>query len=256
MKTKKAMTAKAILSWMIVSGVILVVAAFLAMHSINLFTFVFPVDQQQWAWMGFGLTGGGAIGYLVLFLFLAHSKLQKVISFSMMVICSIGEVLAAIFGMQIEGWRKSGWELAQNDVQTMLMVIGILAILHFFALITHFAGDKIIEMFGDEDGDGIPNYADEDYGALQNKPAPRTQPVPQPKPQPSNGQHPNWELDPFLQALKLTRQQAESIITNQNVQNPDQLYAWLKAYGVEQISISRKNFNRLYGELKGHKVNP
>lgn len=247
MKQKKAMSAKSIFAWMIVFAVILVVAAFLAMHSINLFTFVFPVDQQQWAWMGFGLTGGGAIGYLVLFLWLAHSKLQKVISFAMMVICSIGEVLAAIFGMQIEGWEKSGWQLQQHEVQSMLMVIGILAILHFFALITHFAGDKIIEMFSDDDGDGVPNAFDDDY-----KPAQQSKP--KAKPQPTNGQHPVWELDQFLKELNLTQQQAEAIITNQNVQNPDQFYNWLKAYDVEKINISRKNFNRLYGELRSQAV--
>ncbi len=245
MKVKNGLTAKSIFAWLIVFAVILVVAAFLAMHSINLFTFVFPLDQQQWAWMGFGLTGGGAIGYLVLFLWLAHSKLQKVISFSMMVICSIGEVLAAIFGMQIEGWKKSGWELQQNEVQTMLMVIGILAIMHFFALITHFAGDKIIEMFSDDDGDGVPNAVDPDYKPKTNKPGP----------QHSNGQYPVWELDQFLKELKLTQQQAEAIIHNNGVQNPDQFYNWLKAYGVEKINISRKNFNRLYGQLRS-KVNP
>jgi hypothetical protein len=242
------MKAKSIFAWLIVMAVILVVAAFLAMHSINLFTFVFPPDQQQWAWMGFGLTGGGAVGYLVLFLWLAHSKLQKVISFAMMVICSIGEVLAAIFGMQIESWTKSGWELKQNEVQSMLMVIGILAILHFFALITHFAGDKIIEMFQDDDGDGTPNAFDKDY-------QPKKQPAQKQKSQNNNGQYPNWELDAFLKKLNLTQQQAEAIIHNNGAQNPDQFYSWLKAYGVEQINISRKNFNRLYGQLRS-KVNP
>lgn len=250
MKTKKAMTAKGILAWIIVSGVILVVAAFLAMHSINLFTFVFPIDQQQWAWMGFGLTGGGAVGYLVLFLWLAQTKLQKVISFSMMIICAIGEVLAAIFGMQIEGWKKSGWELAQGDVQTMLMVIGILAILHFFALIAHFAGDKIIEMFGDEDGDGIPNYADDDYKAT--KPDQR-----RPSHQPVNGKKPQihtYNLPDFLKAIKMDGDAFRAFL----IETDTVTMAWqvLRDDGILPIDITHRNFNELAMQVMGQKANP
>jgi hypothetical protein len=137
-----------------------VVAAFLALHSINLFRFVFPPDQQYLAWMGFGLTGFGAISYLIMFLWEGGTVLQKSVSLGMAVICSIGEVLAAVFGMQIESWTKAGFTLTENDFTTMLLVIGILSIAHFFALITYFAGDKIGELFTDKDGDGIPDIVD------------------------------------------------------------------------------------------------
>jgi hypothetical protein len=137
-----------------------VVAAFLALHSINLFQFVFPPDQQYLAWLGFGLTGFGAVAYLIMFLWEGGTTLQKSVSLAMAVICSIGEVLAALFGMQIESWKKAGFALTQNDFTTMLMVIGILSIAHFFALITYFAGDKIGELFTDKDGDGIPDIVD------------------------------------------------------------------------------------------------
>lgn len=143
--------------------ILTIVAAFLALHSINLFKFVFPAEQEYYAWLGFGLTGLGAVGYLVMFMWEGGTTLQKSVSLAMMVVCAIGEVLAAIFGMMIEGWQKAGFTLTENDFQSMLLVIGILSIAHFLALITYFAGDKIAELFGDHDGDGIPNVVDPDY---------------------------------------------------------------------------------------------
>jgi hypothetical protein len=137
-----------------------VVAAFLALHSINLFKFVFPPDQQYYAFLGFGLTGFGSIAYLIMFLWEGGTTLQKSVSLSMAVICSIGEVLAAIFGMMIETWQKAGFTMTQNDFQTMLLIIGLLSIAHFFALIAYFAGDKIGELLADKDGDGIPDIID------------------------------------------------------------------------------------------------
>lgn len=140
-----------------------VVAAFLALHSINLFSFVFPADQQYLAWLGFGLTGFGAVTYLIMFMWEGATVLQRSVSLGMAVICSIGEVLAAIFGMMIESWTKAGFTLTENDFQAMLLVVGFLSIAHFFALITYFAGDKIGELFGDADGDGVINALDPDY---------------------------------------------------------------------------------------------
>lgn len=136
------------------------VAAFLALHSINLFKFVFPADQQYYAWLGFGLTGFGAVAYLIMFMWEGGTVLQRSVSLAMAIICSIGEVLAALFGMQIETWQKAGFTLTQNDFQSMLLIIGVLSIAHFFALITYFAGDKIGALLRDEDGDGIPDAVD------------------------------------------------------------------------------------------------
>lgn len=246
----KGAKARRVISWMMLSLVLLVVAAFLALHSINLFTFVFPPDQQQWAWLGFGLTGLGAIGYLFAFLFISKTILQKVISLAMMFICSIGEVLAAFFGMQISSWQKSGWSLAQNDVETMLMVIGILAILHFIALITHFAGDKIIEMFSDEDGDGTPNAFDEDYRPQQQmRPAYNNTPANQNQPRlqgPQNTQTPptpQHSLDEFLKITGMTREQAKAKYADQQV--------FMNFASGQFDYISNGNMRRIHGELMG-----
>lgn len=157
------MNAKKILSSTLKFVLIAVVAAFLALHSINLFKFVFPADQEYYAWLGFGLTGFGAVVYLVMFLWEGATTLQRTISLVMAVICSIGEVLAAIFGMQIESWTKAGFTLTETDFQTMLLVVGALSIAHFFALIGYFAGDQIKELLSDADGDGVPNIVDPDY---------------------------------------------------------------------------------------------
>lgn len=164
------MKAKKFLSSALKFSLLAVVGAFLALHSINLFRFVFPVDQQYLAVLGFGLTGFGAIAYLVMFLWDGATVLQRSVSLAMAVVCSIGEVAAALFGMQIESWSKAGFTLTESDFQTMLLVIGILSIFHFIALIVYFAGDKIGELFKDEDGDGVPNYRDRDYKPQKQQP--------------------------------------------------------------------------------------
>jgi hypothetical protein len=157
------MKAKKFLSSTLKFVLLAVVGAFLALHSINLFTFVFPADQSYLAWLGFGLTGFGAVVYLLMFLWEGGTALQKSVSLAMAVVCSIGEVLAAIFGMQIESWAKAGFTLNETDFQAMLLVVGALSIAHFFALIAYFAGDQIRELLSDADGDGIPNIIDPDY---------------------------------------------------------------------------------------------
>jgi hypothetical protein len=157
------MKAKKFLSSTLKFILLFVVGAFLALHSINLFNFVFPADQQYLAWLGFGLTGFGAVVYLLMFLWEGATVLQRSVALAMAVVCSIGEVLAAIFGMMIESWAKAGFTLNENDFQAMLLVIGGLSIAHFFALIAYFAGDQIRELLSDADGDGIPNIVDPDY---------------------------------------------------------------------------------------------
>lgn len=220
-----------------------VVMVYLGLHTINFFMYTFPDNQWYLAWLGFGLTGGGLIGYLIVFLWDADSDLKRVISLIMMIICGVGEVMAAGFGMEIEAWTKAGFVLTEQDFNMMLLVVRILAFVHFLALILYIAGDKVGEMFGDHDKDGIPNYRDPDYKKnKQNK-------------QPQQKQYPNWDLDPLLQKLNVTTDQAKALAGKQDV---NQFYNALKPNGIEQIDISRRNFARLYDQLRanGHAVNP
>jgi hypothetical protein len=140
-----------------------VVLVYLGLHTINFFMFTFPPDQQYLAWLGFGLTGGAMIGYLIIFLWVADTDLKKSIAVMMMAVSGIGEILAAGFGMTIEAWARMGWTMTQQDFDTMLLAIRILAFAHALALVVYIAGDKIGELLGDADGDGTPNFIDPDY---------------------------------------------------------------------------------------------
>lgn len=144
-----------------------VVLVYLGLHTINFFMFTFPPDQQYLAWLGFGLTGGAMIGYLITFMWSADTQLKKGISVLMMLVSGIGEILAAGFGMTIEAWTRMGWTMTQQDFDTMLLAIRVLAFAHALALVVYIAGDKIKELLSDEDGDGVPNIIDPDYKPVQ-----------------------------------------------------------------------------------------
>jgi len=132
----------------------LVVAVFLGMHSLNFFQFTFSQEQQLFAWLGFGLTGGAAIGYLIVFISESDTPLKRVISLGMMIISVVGEIATAFYGIQVETWKKLGFELTETDYQNMLVVVMGLAFIHAIALMAYFAGDKVSEMFADADGNG------------------------------------------------------------------------------------------------------
>lgn len=134
-----------------------VVLVYLGLHTINFFTFTFPPEQWYLAWLGFGLTGGGLIGYLVVFLWDADTDLKKTTALLMILICGAGEVLAAGFGMQIEAWSKNGWTMTEQDFNMMLLAIRALAFAHFIALTVYVAGDQIGVMF-DKNKNGIPDF--------------------------------------------------------------------------------------------------
>lgn len=140
-----------------------VVLVYLGLHTINFFMFTFPPEQWYLSWLGFGLTGGGLMGYLIVFLWDADTQLKKTTALLMVVVCGIGEVLAAGFGMTIEAWIKNGWTMTEQDFNMMLLAIRVLSFAHFIALVVYVAGDKIGEMFGDHDGDGVINLVDPDY---------------------------------------------------------------------------------------------
>ena len=141
----------------------LVVLAFLGIKSLDFFYFTTPADQFYYAWLGFGLTGGGLIAYLFIFMWDADTPLKKTVAIVMLGICLLGELATAGFGLQIDAWQKGGYELAQSDFDLMVRAVQLLGFAHALALLAYVAGDQLAEAFGDEDGDGVPNFADRDY---------------------------------------------------------------------------------------------
>lgn len=67
---------------------------------------------------------------------------------------------------------------------------------------------------------------------------------------PPQKQYPHWELEPFLKELGLNKFDALQIANGTT--HADQFYKALKAHGVEKVDISRKNFGKLYGQLRAN----
>jgi uncharacterized membrane protein len=225
------------------------VGAFLALHTLNLFMFVFPAEQSQWAWLGFGFTSIGALGYLAAFKWLSKTTLQKVVDVLMTFVCFISEAVAAFFGMQVETWRKMAWTFTQEDINTILTIIGLLGVLHFFALIAHLAGDSILELFQDEDGDGIPNHADKDWKGNQ-KPA-------SPAAANSNGQSKRlrtYTLPEMLTTIKMSRDEFKYFL--EGTGNTYTAWTMLDREGRIPADMGMKNFSELASAVVGQKVNP
>jgi hypothetical protein len=145
-----------------------VVAVFVGSESLAFFNFIFPADKFYLAYTGFGLTMGAFLVYLYLLLKDAETALQRVIALLMMVVGLVGELATAGFGMLIEGWTKLGWQPAQSEYEFMILVIRIAVGIHGVSLVMYWFGDTIIELMGDHDNDGTPNFADPDY-KKQNK---------------------------------------------------------------------------------------
>lgn len=147
-----------------------VVAIFLGSESLIFFGFVFPAEKWYLAYTGLGLTMGTAFVYLWLLLKDADSSLKRVIALIMVVIGIVGELATAGFGMQVEAWAKIGYTMNTEDIDLMILVIRGLMLVQGLALLAYFAGDAVVEMFRDEDGDGIPNALDRDYKGKNQKP--------------------------------------------------------------------------------------
>ncbi|MBN8581928.1 MAG: hypothetical protein J0L96_14765 [Anaerolineae bacterium] len=125
----------------------LVVAAFLSLHTINFFGYIFPVEQQMYSWLGFGLTGGAIFVYILILKYGASTNLVKVVALVMLVVSVIGELLAAGFGMQVEAWKKAGFAMTQEDFSSMILVIQVLGLAHAAALILMTVGDEVFALF-------------------------------------------------------------------------------------------------------------
>lgn len=141
-------TASRLLGSLCKLAVALVVLAFMGVQSIDFFQFVFRSDQQWMAWLGFGLTGGGLIAYLLYLRFAAESEMDKMISVVMIFVCAIGELAAAGFGMQVAAWQQAGFVITEEVLLAMINGIRVLAFIHAVALIFSFAGDRVLEVLG------------------------------------------------------------------------------------------------------------
>ena len=72
----------------------------------------------------------------------------------------------------METMSDAGFGLTENEIKSMTLLIGVLAILHMLALIMELAGETIVNAWRDDDGDGVPNWADK----KNNKPSQQPQP--------------------------------------------------------------------------------
>lgn len=124
-----------------------VVAAFLGLHTVNFFGFVFPADQQMYAWLGFGLTGGAVFVYILILKYGSSTNLVKTVALIMLLVSTIGELAAAGFGMEVEAWKKAGFAMTQEDFTVMIRIIQGLGLAHAFALILMTVGDEVIALF-------------------------------------------------------------------------------------------------------------
>lgn len=156
-----------------------VVFAFLGLKSLDFFTFTTPADQWFYAYLGFGLTGGGVIAYLLVFMWDADTDLKKTVAIVMLAVCIIGELATAGFGLQIDAWEKIGYQMTESDFSAMVLAVQLLGFAHAAALVVYTAGDAIGNAFGDHDGDGVPNFRDPDYkhNKQQNRPQQQPQPM-------------------------------------------------------------------------------
>jgi hypothetical protein len=140
-----------------------VVVVFLASESLIFFGFVFPPEKWYLSPTGLALTMGTTFVYMYLLLNDADTSLKRVIALGMMLVGVVGELITAGFGMQVEAWARIGYQMTTDDIDLMVLIIRILMGLQGIALLTYFTGDQVVEMFKDEDGDGIPNAFDRDY---------------------------------------------------------------------------------------------
>lgn len=234
------------------------VAVFLGGHSLNFFQISFSKGQQAYAPLGLLLTEGGLFIWLGIFLWVAKSALQKGIALIMLLVSLIGGMATAVFDIYFETASGSiGYQLTIEEIKAMSMVIGALAVAHGLAMIGELAGNKIIEAFGDADGDGVPNYRDSDY--KRNRPQ-TPQPHSPPKstvqsspktPQPVNST--SYTLPAFLSASGINSEHAFGAFLNET-DGPGVGWKVLRdglsadGYKLPQ-GITHKNFDELAGKV-------
>lgn len=168
------MTVKKLFGGLVKIVLAIVVFAFLGLKSIDFFLFTTPPDKWIYAYLGFGLTGGGVICYLIIFMWDADTNLKKFVSILMLGVCVLGELATAGFGLQIEAWKNSGMTLSETDFTNMVLAVQLLGFAHAAALIAYYAGDPIAKAFEDKDKNGVPDWM-ERKNKQQNNQQPQRQ---------------------------------------------------------------------------------
>lgn len=126
----------------------LVVAAYFVIHTLNFFDFAFPSEQTFYKYLGFGLTGGGFVAYLVKLKYGAKTTLSAIVCVIMIVVCGVGELVAFGFGLQVETYRKEGITFTPEDIVMMVRFIQVLGFLHGAALVAEYFGGDVVNAFG------------------------------------------------------------------------------------------------------------
>lgn len=128
-------------------AVLVTALVFLGIHSFNFFSYTFTGENQLYAWLGFALTSGGLIAYIVIYKWNAPNNLKRLIALCMILICLFGELATAGFGMHLGALREAGREFTDKDINSMILAVQALGFLHALAGIMSFAGQKVIEDF-------------------------------------------------------------------------------------------------------------
>jgi hypothetical protein len=178
--------------------IVLTVLAFLGLHTLNFFAWTFPADQAIYRPLGFALTGGGFIAYIAIFKWMAKTDLQRFVAIAMIVICGLGELAAAGFGMQVEAYKSAGIAFTAEDIDMMIWAIRVLGGVHAVALVLDFIGDDITRAWNQR---GVP--IDNTVFDRHRQETPRSFPLdtplpvrtPLPRPAPTFRRSPNtWDL--------------------------------------------------------------
>jgi hypothetical protein len=172
-------TPKKLLSSLSKFGIIAAVLAFMGLHSYNFFDMIFPQEQEFYKFLGFALTSGGVVAYAIILLqnrdpITKKSTLTNIEAFvavAMMFISLFGELMTAIFGMEIEAYGYNNIQFSQTELNNMIYAVGALGFAHGLAAVAYVLGDTIVDIFQrDENNNGVPDI-------LERKQKPRQQSV-------------------------------------------------------------------------------
>lgn len=234
-------------------GILIVgVAVFLAGHSLNFFQISFKDGQQAYAPLGLLLTEGGLFIWLVIFLTIAKSNMQKAIALIMTVVSLVGGMATAIFDIYFEtATGAAGFQLSIDEIKTMSLVVGALAVAHGLAMIFELAGNQIFDAFEIATKKDLNND-----GRIGNSGSQNTRsnaPVSRPEAPRANNQQQgtSYTLAAFLDQSGMNTEQAfaEFLEETDTFSKAWQVLRDHQSAYVLPDGITHKNFNELAGKI-------